>query len=54
MWWNDESYDETHDYNHYVQEANNDQTDDDSVNEIIVSVEWENVTKYFLNTRVNK
>ena len=25
-----------------------------SVNEIIVSVEWENVTKYFLNTRVNK
>ena len=31
------------DYNYFAQEANNDQTDDDSDNEIIVSVEWANV-----------
>ena len=30
-----------YDYNYCVRKANNDQTDDDSDNKIIVSVEWE-------------
>ena len=32
-----------YDYNYYAQKTHNDQVDDNSDNETIVSVEWENV-----------